>query len=216
MVNYSNGKIYKIVNSISDKCYIGSTTQPLHKRFHQHKKQSTHNCKKKCSSKILFDEDPDGCEIVLIEKYECSDKHELHARERYYIESLDCVNKRIPTRTYKERYEDNKDIIKEQNKAYKDQNKDRIKEQNKAYKDQNKDRIKEQNKAYYERNKDKLKTNYELNKDKRKAQMKAYYQNNKDKIKEQMKTYNEKNKDKQKAYRKAYYERKKMEQKLNI
>ena len=34
---YANGKIYTIRSHQTDKYYIGSTTQPLSKRFYQHK-----------------------------------------------------------------------------------------------------------------------------------------------------------------------------------
>ena len=36
MPDYANGKIYKIVNSVNDKVYIGSTTQTLKKRMQAH------------------------------------------------------------------------------------------------------------------------------------------------------------------------------------
>jgi predicted GIY-YIG superfamily endonuclease len=34
---YKESKIYKIICYDTELCYIGSTTQPLHKRFYQHK-----------------------------------------------------------------------------------------------------------------------------------------------------------------------------------
>ena len=36
-MDYKNGKIYKIVSDLTDKIYIGSTTQPLYKRHSKHK-----------------------------------------------------------------------------------------------------------------------------------------------------------------------------------
>lgn len=38
-------------------------------------------------------------EIVLIKEYPCKTKDQLLARKRFYIESLECVNKNIPGRT---------------------------------------------------------------------------------------------------------------------
>ena len=38
MNKYSNGKIYKITSSKTNKVYIGSTIQPLKERFRCHKK----------------------------------------------------------------------------------------------------------------------------------------------------------------------------------
>eukprot|EP01080_Neovahlkampfia_damariscottae_P012895 gene12895-7314_t len=37
MVNYQNGKIYKIINLTNEKCYIGSTTQKLSVRMAEHR-----------------------------------------------------------------------------------------------------------------------------------------------------------------------------------
>ena len=100
MVNYQNGKIYKIINSTNDKCYIGSTTQKLCVRMAKHR----HDYKigKSCSSKMLFSEDYDNCKIILIENYPCDNKEQLHKQERCWVEKYDCVNKNIPSRTLKE------------------------------------------------------------------------------------------------------------------
>ena len=37
-IDYSNGKIYKIVNDIDSYVYIGSTTLPLNKRMVYHRR----------------------------------------------------------------------------------------------------------------------------------------------------------------------------------
>jgi hypothetical protein len=150
MVNYQDGKIYKLVGG--GLTYYGSTCNELYKRFHQHKKKS--NCAK---SKQLFDTG-DKVDIVLVEKYPCNDKMELHKRERYYIENNECINKAIPTRTIKEWKKDNKDKIKEKNKEYIEKNKDKIKGIKKEYYKTNKDKINERNKKYFETNKDKIKS----------------------------------------------------------
>jgi len=55
----------------------------------------------------------------MIEPYPCNSKQELHTRERYWIENFDCVNKTVPGRTDKERYQVYKEeIIKEQLEYY--------------------------------------------------------------------------------------------------
>eukprot|EP00729_Bicosta_minor_P009283 gene9283-19856_t len=74
MPNYSNGKIYKVVNDNLYICYIGSTVQQGH-----HKSGSFARYKK--WGKI------EDCKIHLIENYPCKDKHELESRERHFIES---------------------------------------------------------------------------------------------------------------------------------
>jgi hypothetical protein len=189
-MDYKNSKIYKIVDNTNGNIYIGSTTQPtLAKRLAQHridyKKQLNGGSNNLTSFKILENND---YSIFLLEEYPCETKDQLLARERYYIESNECVNKVIPTR--------NKNEIIEYKKEYREQNKDKMKEYNKEYREQNKDKLKE----YYEQNKDKLKERkkeyYEQNKERKKKYNKEYREQNKDKIKEYKKKYREQNKNK--------------------
>ena len=35
--------------------------------------------------------------IMLLENYPCKNRKQLHAREVYYIDKMNCVNKNIPT-----------------------------------------------------------------------------------------------------------------------
>ena len=138
---YKNGKIYKIVSDLTDKIYIGSTVQPLYKRYFTHKKH-TH----KCSSIELIK--LGETRIELIEDFPCERKEQLNAREGYYIKLYKdiCVNVRIAGRTDKEYREDNKERIKQ----YANSNKERIIEQKKNYRENNKERISEQKKRYYQ------------------------------------------------------------------
>lgn len=159
-VDYSKGKIYKIVSDQIDKIYIGSTTKKyLSQRMDKHrtdyKRWKNNNTSHYLTSfEILKFDD---AKIVLIENYPCADIDELHSRERFHIENNDCVNKVIPTRTNKEYISQNKDRLKELVKEYRKQNKEKIKEQVKEYREQNKDKIKEQVKEYRKKNKDKIK-----------------------------------------------------------
>ena len=91
---YQNGKIYKIVSDLTDKIYIGSTTQPLYKRHHQHIKSSN----KYTSIELI---NLGHTRIELIEDFPCERKEQLNAREGYYIRlNKDiCVNKCIAGRT---------------------------------------------------------------------------------------------------------------------
>ena len=102
-------------------------------------------------------------EIILVENYPCNSKDELHSKERFYIESNECVNKVIPTRTSKEwqkkNYQENKEKYAETMKQYREQNKEKLQEYFKQYREQNKDKIAENKKHYYETNKDKIAEN---------------------------------------------------------
>jgi len=130
MNKYENGKIYKIVDDTNDNIYIGSTYQKyLSRRLQGHltnyKRYIEGKRERNITSFKIFENS--SYHIELIEKYPCKNRMELEKRERYYIESLECVNKVIPGRTPKEYREANKDKI----KKYYEKNKDKINEQQK-------------------------------------------------------------------------------------
>ena len=143
MVNYQLGKIYKIVCNTTGLIYIGSTAEPILAR-----RLAKHRGDYKCylvgkkhyitSYKVLENE---NFEIVLLENFSCNTKDELHSRERFYIESNECVNKVIPTRTpqeyHKQYYELNKDEIKEIQRTYRDEHQNEKKKYNKKYHEDN-------------------------------------------------------------------------------
>ncbi len=103
MVNYQDAKIYKIVDNTNDNVYIGSTCKKLSQRITQnrsdYKKYLNGKTTVTTSYKILENGNYD---IVLIEKCPCQDKEELHRKERFYIESMKCINKTIPSRSKEE------------------------------------------------------------------------------------------------------------------
>ena len=118
MPNYQLGKIYKIVDNTNGNIYIGSTSEPrLSRRLSKHvtnyKQYLNDNSHFVTSFKIIENGNYD---IVLIENCPCNSKDELHKRERYYIETIKCINKVIPQRTNKQYREDNKDKINQQRK----------------------------------------------------------------------------------------------------
>jgi hypothetical protein len=153
--DYSKGKIYKIVCNITNKIYIGSTCEPtLARRLAKHVSNFKDWKNKKgsyiTSFQILEGED---YYIELLEICPCTINEELLARERFYIKSIECVNK-IKNLNLTE--EDKK----ERNKIYKENNKDKLKESKKIsdniYREKNIDKLKEQKKDYYNKNKDKI------------------------------------------------------------
>ena len=103
MVNYSNGKIYKIYSDETDLVYYGSTTRKLCERLAEHKidvKRSGKNGRSITTGLLLKDY---ICKIVLVEDYPCERKEQLLMRERFYIENNNCINKCIPIETKEER-----------------------------------------------------------------------------------------------------------------
>ena len=161
VVNYQNGKIYKLhcLSSTDDKCYIGSTTQTLALRFGEHKKgykKWKEGKQHYTTSYYLFDTFVDDIVITLIESYPCKSKNELEARERHWIEKMNCVNKRIPTQTNKEYIQKNKEKISKQLKEHYEKNKETYAINAKEYREKNKEKIKENNKEYHQKNREKI------------------------------------------------------------
>jgi len=92
MMDYKNGKIYKLVNDVNDIIYIGSTTQPLYKRFDWHKRRSRNESGKKVKLyRAISEIGIDHFKIVLIEEYPCENRQQLFARETEMIIRFDSI-----------------------------------------------------------------------------------------------------------------------------
>ena len=103
----------------------------------------------------IFEDDEEGCKIILLELFPCNTKEELQKRERSYIESNECVNKYRPTRTDKEYRDENKDKMQE----YRINNKKYFQEYNKQYFKDNKDNINQLRRLRRNKNKEILNQN---------------------------------------------------------
>jgi hypothetical protein len=167
MVNYKLGKIYRLECNVTGLVYIGSTCEPtLAKRLTKHVASYRSYLKGfgnryVSSFKILENNDYD---IILIEKYPCNDIDELHSRECYFTNQIDCVNirknqglinrmggkKEYQKEYQKEYHNDNKEYQKEYHKEYYNDNKDKIKEYDKEYRKLNKDNIARNRKEKHE------------------------------------------------------------------
>ena len=178
---FKNGKVYKIIDKTNGNVYIGSTCQTLSQRLTQHKanykqylKGNTGN--NTTSFEILKN---NNYEIVLLENCNnITSKDELHNRERYYIDSLECVNKCRPgvfNELGKEQYK----------KHWVENNKDKLD----SYKGKYKGKYKETLHKIYLRKKE---NETEENKQKRKEYHQEHYKNNKTKYLESSKRQNEK------------------------
>ena len=155
MVNkYKNGKIYTIRYKNDNRLiYVGSTVQPLYKRFCTHKSDSRDPKKENYLLYQKFSEtDINDWYIELYEDCPCERREQLMQREGQVIREIGTLNKRIEGRTDKEWREDNKTHIKEYKKEYQETNKEKIKE----YNETNKGKKKEYNKQYKEANKEKI------------------------------------------------------------
>lgn len=134
MSNYNNSKIYKIIDNTNGNVYIGSTFQKyITTRLAGHAKNYRQYLKNKYRFVASFDIIKNGnYDIVLIENFNCETKEQLHARERFYIETMDCINIRIPARSKREYKNTHKDEISEKTKEYYEKNKDKISEKTKV------------------------------------------------------------------------------------
>jgi hypothetical protein len=141
--NFANAKIYAIRSHQTEQIYIGSTTQPLYKRFSKHKTMY-------CSSKeIMKFED---CYIELLQEFPCANKMQLNRREGELIRSMDCINKNIAGRTDAEY----RDEHKTESKQYRDEHKEQTEQYDKQRYQDNKQAINEKTKRYYQDNKQEI------------------------------------------------------------
>ena len=187
---YANGKIYRLVNSVDNEEYVGSSCTTLAKRLYSHKNEARH--KPRPVHKHLNDIGWDTVDIILVELYPCGNKMELERRERYWIETLKpSLNRVIPTRNAKEWYAENADKVRERQTTYRAENADKVREANALYRSNNKDEARKE----YAENAEKV--------CKRQAE---YYAKNADKERERRLEYYAKNADKERTARAKYYE----------
>ena len=122
-MDYKNGRIYKILNTINDDCYIGSTCSKLSRRMAKHRYDMKSS---RCySSKLYQTMNELGCEnfyIELICECPCDNKEQLQAMEGQYIRNFGTLNERIAGRSQKEYMETHKDENKERSKKYRENN----------------------------------------------------------------------------------------------
>ena len=144
MIDYTKGKIYRIVCNITGKCYYGSTCLSITQRLANHNyayNQFLRGTKKTNYSvfEILRQNDYD---IVLVEECSYENRSQLLRRERFYIDNNDCVNKNKPIALHendkkeylKQYYIDNYEKMNSQAKDYNKKNYDRIQQKKKQEK----------------------------------------------------------------------------------
>ena len=93
-LRYLRGKLYLLTHKIyPEKKYLGSTIESLNIRYSKHK----HDCKN-YKKKVCFYKDVEDFasewEITLLEKYPCTSKKALEAREYELINEMNTINKK--------------------------------------------------------------------------------------------------------------------------
>ena len=154
MLDFSKSVIYKLCCNdpmIKDE-YIGSTTN-FNRRRGEHKNVCGNSNHKNSNLKLYQCIASNGgwanWSMIVIERYEATDRRHIHTRERYWMEelkpSLNCV---VPTRTKKEydlkRYIDNKEDFLQYQSEYRQRHKDA----QRLYQIQYRESHKEKRKAY--------------------------------------------------------------------
>ena len=149
MPDYSKGKIYKVLNTIDDEIYVGSTIETLGQRMAKHRRKMKTTPHYKLYNH-MHELGVSNFYIELIDNYPCNDVYELRAREGHFIREIGTLNKNIEGRTRKEWYDDNREYLLAEKKKYRDTNKDYMNQ----YRKDNKEHIQQVVKQYFENNKE--------------------------------------------------------------
>ena len=155
---YSTGKIYTIRSFQTDKIYIGSTRQPLHKRLHGHRLNYKSKSIYVTSYEIIKYDDH---YIELLEDYPCETKNQLNRREGELIRLHKemCVNICIAGRTKEEYHVDHRDVIIAKVRKYYADNTEHVKEIAKERYIENRDKYLEKADNYRELKRETINSN---------------------------------------------------------
>jgi len=166
--DFSKGVIYKIIckdPNVTD-IYVGSSCD-FEKRIKRHKESCNnpkyHGYNYKVYKCIRDNGNFDNWLIEIIEPFPCANKLELKKREIYWILHLGSnLNSQLPCifeskEEYdKNRYEQNKEQIKQERKQYYEHNKEEITKRRKKFNQENREKIAEKNKEYYDKHKEQI------------------------------------------------------------
>ena len=125
MPDYIKGKIYKVLHTLDDEAYIGSTTQPLSNRMTDHRKSyfySKHMTDRHKLYKHMKDICKDKSYIELIEDFPCETKWQLFAEEGTHIREIETLNDKIAGKSGRPHKEDHEEHYKSYAKEYHLQN----------------------------------------------------------------------------------------------
>jgi hypothetical protein len=133
---YEKSKIYTIrCRNDESKIYVGSTTQPLKKRFQDHKAKAL-GYPNRWYKDI---EDWNDWYIELYEEFPCQNKDQLLKREGEITRLIGTLNKNVAGRTTKEwMIETNYDTAQKNKERY-EKDKEKLKEEAKEYRLKNKE-----------------------------------------------------------------------------
>lgn len=131
--DYKKGKIYKLVNDVDDKIYVGHTATTLAKRMDYHRNKAKQHPNRHVYAH-LNTLGMTNVRVVLVEEYPCDNKDQLRAREQYWIDELQPELNKISAYVPDEQRTDN---YKEYHEHYRQANTEHIKEYHKQYRQTN-------------------------------------------------------------------------------
>ena len=161
MPDYSQGKIYKLTSSQTDKIYVGSTATPLNQRFSAHKSNfKTSNQPCKANELMCYDD----CKIELIEEYPCDTHIQLFEREQFFMIELGSINYNMPVFDEEKKkirdkrwYDNHAEEQRERQAEYRERNPDKVKESYKNWRENNLESEANRQAIYFAKNKEALK-----------------------------------------------------------
>jgi hypothetical protein len=114
---YKNGKIHTIICKTDDTLiYVGSTIQPLFKRWYEYKSKIYDEKYNGSLYQKIQETNIEDWYIELYEDFPTERKELLHKREGEVIREIGTINQQIAGRTRKEWREVNEEKIKEKEK----------------------------------------------------------------------------------------------------
>ena len=159
-INYQRTIIYKLCcnDPTITEIYVGHTTNfTKRKNTHHHSCCNENDERYNCFVYHFIRENGgwDNWSMIEIEEYQCENKRQAEARERYWIETLQSkLNKVVPTRTRQEYYEENKNYFLERFRQYHEENREKILERNKQRYKENREKLLERSKQYNKANRE--------------------------------------------------------------
>ena len=142
---YKDCKIYAVGNSVDNTIYVGSTIQPLHKRFFEHKYRANKGHERTNTLYLkMNDLGVDKFYIELVEHVPCCSREELNRREG---ENTVC-NSNIAGRTKSEYRHETKEKKKDTDNKYYFSHRQELKQKFKEYYKANKEDIKHRSNEY--------------------------------------------------------------------
>jgi group I intron endonuclease len=94
--DYTQGKVYMIINNTNGVIYVGSTTLPLYRRWEHHRLCTKITMKKdRPLYKAIAQDGADNFNIILIDTCPCDTDEVLRERETYFQRLYNCTHEEI-------------------------------------------------------------------------------------------------------------------------